>query len=62
MSEKTASVPEKEEMEFIILQYLDAGLLDRAEELALKCGFKESEWQDLRDTESSNFHDDWEEM
>lgn len=51
----------KEEAEFIILQYLDAGLLDKAEELADKIGMKSSEWTDLRETQYTDWHDEYDE-
>lgn len=51
----------KEEAEFIVLQYLDAGLLDKAEELADKIGMKSSEWTDLRETQYTDWHDEYDE-
>jgi hypothetical protein len=48
----------KEEAEFIVLQYLDAGLLDKAEELAAAIGMKGSEWVDLRETQYDDWHDE----
>jgi hypothetical protein len=51
----------KEEAEFIVLQYLDAGLLDKAEELAEKIGMKGSEWSDLRETQYIDWHDEYDE-
>ncbi len=51
----------KEEAEFIVLQYLDAGLLDKAEELADKIGMKGSEWTDLRETQNTDWHDEYDE-
>jgi hypothetical protein len=51
----------KEEAEFIVLQYLDAGLLDKAEELAEKIGMKGSEWSDLRETQYFDLHDEYDE-
>jgi hypothetical protein len=51
----------KEEAEFIVLQYLDAGLLDKAEELAEKIGMKGDEWSDLRETQYADWHDEYDE-
>ncbi len=51
----------KEEAEFIVLQYLDAGLLDKAEELAAAIGMKGSEWSDLRDVQYDDWHDEYDE-
>lgn len=51
----------KEEAEFIVLQYLDAGLIDKAEELAEKIGMKGSEWSDLRETQYDDWHDEYDE-
>lgn len=48
----------KEEAEFIVLQYLDAGLLDKAEELAAEIGMKGSEWSDLREVQYDDWHDE----
>jgi len=47
--------------EFTVLQYLDAGLLDKAEELADKIGMKGSEWSDLRETQYTDWHDEYDE-
>ena len=51
----------KEEAEFIMLQFLDAGMLDKAEELAEKIGMKGSEWSDLRETQYIDWHDEYDE-
>jgi hypothetical protein len=51
----------KEEAEFIVLQYLDAGLLDKAEELAEKIGMKGSEWSDLRETQYIDWNNEYDE-
>jgi hypothetical protein len=51
----------KEEAEFIVLQYLDAGLLDKAEELAAAIGMKGSEWSDLREVQYDDWHDEQDE-
>jgi hypothetical protein len=51
----------KEEAEFIMLQYLDAGMLDKAEELAEKIGMKGSEWSDLRETQYIDWNDEYDE-
>ncbi len=51
----------KEEAEFIVLQYLDAGLLDKAEELADKIGMKGSEWVDLREVQYADWQDEYDE-
>jgi hypothetical protein len=51
----------KEEAEFIMLQFLDAGMLDKAEELAEKIGMKGSEWSDLRETQYIDWNDEYDE-
>jgi hypothetical protein len=51
----------KEEAEFIVLQYLDAGMLDKAEELAEKIGMKGSEWSDLRETQYIDWNNEYDE-
>jgi hypothetical protein len=51
----------KEEAEFIVLQYLDAGMLDKAEELAEKIGMKGSEWSDLSETQYFDWNDEYDE-
>ena len=51
----------KEEAEFIVLQFLDAGLIDKAEELAEQIGMKGSEWSDLRETSYHDWHDEHDE-
>jgi len=51
----------KEEAEFIMLQYLDAGMLDKAEELAEKIGMQGSEWSDLRETQYIDWNDEYDE-
>lgn len=51
----------KEEAEFIMLQFLDAGMLDKAEELAEKIGMKGGEWSDLRETQYIDWNDEYDE-
>jgi hypothetical protein len=51
----------KEEAEFIMLQFLDAGMLDKAEELAEKIGMQGSEWSDLRETQYIDWNDEYDE-
>lgn len=51
----------KEEAEFIVLQYLDAGMIDKAEELAEKIGMKGDEWSDLRGTQHVDQNDEYDE-
>jgi len=51
----------KEEAEFIVLQYLDAGMIDKAEELAEKIGMKGDEWSDLRGTQYVDQNDEYDE-
>jgi hypothetical protein len=51
----------KEEAEFIMLQFLDAGMLDKAEELAEKIGMQGSEWSDLRETQYIDWNNEYDE-